>query len=218
MASGTGQRSLSQRLEERLLCRPDEALREDLFALAIDCHAAGMTQSDTATMFARAHTTWKTLEQLGEKDVRLLPLEDVLAVICGFEDSPSPLFGQTLQERPVVVRDRDFLTVSRRAATSAVREYDRNIFDLTERQALLQRELSRLEREEQEETEKLSGDDGDNCQHLQRDIQQAEERNRCLRRQLVEATEEEFEEFEAAEALICEEERVETIQDAWPAR
>merc|ERR1712232_1348436 len=137
---------------------------------------------------------------LGEQADRLQALEDVIAVITGFEDAPSPLFGTTLAGKPVVVRDSAFLAASRRAAASVANDHDASIRSWEGQYAAVERELQQLLREEGLDLTDATADArnvggigsaGDD-----------EESDRELREQrLREETEREFEAFKAEEAL-----------------
>merc|ERR1719491_2296159 len=127
MNSKGSETSLIKRLDMLLLETPNETLREDLFAIAIEMHGSGMTQRETAVAFARARSLWSAEKQLGDQALRLEPLDDVVNVVCGFDDAPSPLFGTTLEDKLEVLQDGALIAGQCRAASTIAQGLSRAI-------------------------------------------------------------------------------------------
>mmetsp|Transcript_88371 Transcript_88371/g.156447 ORF Transcript_88371/g.156447 Transcript_88371/m.156447 type:complete len:229 (-) Transcript_88371:144-830(-) len=220
--------SPGRRLEILLLEEPSEGLRDDLFALVIKLKEEdGMTQREVADVLSLAKAVWSA-KALGNQMARLEPLEDVIAVVQGFEDSPSPLFGETLKEPAQTPgkADPEFLAASSRAAECVARSHGSSLAHLEAQRAAAMQELEALLKEEQADNDrskvskkKIGGTvvvyetEDESARIARRQAQQLEdlkEEAEKLQRQkqLREDVEKEWAAFAAEEALLAEEARV----------
>mmetsp|Transcript_35811 Transcript_35811/g.85595 ORF Transcript_35811/g.85595 Transcript_35811/m.85595 type:complete len:211 (+) Transcript_35811:3-635(+) len=106
---------------------------------------AGVPQHELAGMLSRARAVWSSEELLGDQSARVGPLADVITIVRGLEDAPSPLYGETLSEveEPVPVDD-EFLAASARAADAVAQGCDKALARLEHQHAAVQRELEAL--------------------------------------------------------------------------